>query len=189
MQNDFRNDYHLKALVEHSRMLSHLDKNQTAVDCDRSKRTSKNVNDRNKFWKGVEGLYTIIVTYKTLPAKKFKSYYSAQALIKPFVVNPYELRRTKRLDRHCGDIPIQIVFLMLDNLTLPHIGQILTPVERWARVLRDPAFRSGVAKIPKTKTIHDFEALTGDVKSTRAFIERLDVTKLPAAVKESYEHG
>ena len=187
MQNDFRNDYHVKALVEHSRMLSHLDKDQTAAD--RSKRTAKNVNDRNKFWKGVEGLYTIIVTNKRLPSKKLKSYYSAEALMEPFVVNPYELRHTKQLDRHFGDIPIQIVFLMLDNLTPPHIGQILTPVERWAHVLRDPALRSGVAKIPKTKTIHDVEALAGDVKSIRSFIERLDVTKLPAAVKESYEHA
>ena len=47
MQNDFRNDYHVKALVEHSRMQIHLDKDQTAAD--RSKRTAKNVNDRNHF--------------------------------------------------------------------------------------------------------------------------------------------
>jgi hypothetical protein len=186
MQNDFRNDYHVKALVEHSRMLSLLDKNQIAAD--RTNRAAKNVNDKNKFWKGVEGLYTIIVTNKRLSSKKLKSYYSGEAVMEPFVVNPYELRHAKQLDRHYGDIPIQIVFLMLGNLSPPLLGQVLTPVQRWAHALKDP-LRGGVTKIPKTKTIEDVDAVAGDVKAIRAFIERLDITKLPADVKESYEHS
>jgi len=32
MQNDFRDDYQIKALIEHSRMLSSLDTKQTKED-------------------------------------------------------------------------------------------------------------------------------------------------------------
>ena len=63
----------------------------------------------------------------------------------------------------------------------------MTPVERWAQVFQDPALRSGVATIPTTKRIKDVEALAGDVKSIRAFIDRLDVTKLPLHLKENYD--
>ena len=185
MQNDFRGDYHMKALVEHSRMLSRLDTDQTAGD--RFKRTAKNGTDRNKFWKGVEGIYTIIMTNKSFPSSKLKSYYSGETVMEPFLVNPYELRHVEQLDRHLGDIPNQVVFLMLSNLNPQHTGQVLTPVERWAHVFRDPALRSGVAKIPKTKEIKNVDALAGDVKSIRAFIDRLNVTKLPIHVKECYE--
>jgi hypothetical protein len=104
-------------------------------------------------------------------------------------VNPYELRHVNQLDRHLGDVPIQVVFLMLDKLKLPHPGQVLTPVERWAQVFRDPALKSGVARIPTTKKIKDVEALAGDVKSIRAFIDRLNVTNLPIHVKESYDRS
>ena len=185
MQNDFRGDYHMKALVEHSRMLSRLDIDQTTSD--RSRRTAKNVVDKNKFWKGVEGLYTIIVTNKSFPLSTLKSHYCSETVAEPFLVNPYELRHVKRLDRHLGDIPVQVVFLMLDKLKPPHPGQVLTPVERWAHVFQDPALRSGVATIPTTKRIKDVEALAGDVKSIRAFIDRLDVTKLPIHLRDNYD--
>ena len=185
MQNDFRSDYHMKALVEHSRMLSRLDIDQTTSD--RSRRTAKNALDKNKFWKGVEGLYTIIVTNKSFPLSTLKSHYFSETVAEPFLVNPYELRHVKQLDRHLGDIPNQVVFLMLDKLKPPHPGQVLTPVERWAQVFQDPALRSGVATIPTTKRIKDVEALAGDVKSIRAFIDRLDVTKLPLHLKDNYD--
>ena len=185
MQNDFRSDYHMKALVEHSRMLSRLDIDQTTSD--RSRRTAKNVVDKNKFWKGVEGLYTIIVTNKSFPLSTLKSHYFSETVAEPFLVNPYELRHVKQLDRHLGDIPNQVVFLMLDKLKPPHPGQVLTPVERWAHVFQDPALRSGVATIPTTKRIKDVEALAGDVKSIRAFIDRLDVTKLPIHLRDNYD--
>jgi flagellar biosynthesis/type III secretory pathway protein FliH len=77
---------------------------------------------------------------------------------------------------------------MLGNLSPPLLGQVLTPVQRWAHVLKDQ-LRGGVTKIPKTKKIEDVDAVAGDVKAIRAFIERLDITKLPADVKESYEHS
>jgi hypothetical protein len=64
---------------------------------------------------------------------------------------------------------------------------VLTPVERWAHVFQDPALRSGVATIPTTKRIKDVEALAGDVKSIRAFIDRLDVTKLPIHFRDNYD--
>ncbi len=184
MQNDVQDDYHLKALVEHSRMLSRLDTDQTTRD--RSRRTAKNVVDKNKFWKGVEGLYTIIVTNQSFPSSTLKSHYCSETVAEPFPINPYELRHVKQLDRQLGDIPIQLVFLMLDKLKLPHSGQVWTPVERWAFVFRDPALRSKVTIIPTTKRIKDVEALAGDVKSIRAFIDRLDVTKLPLHL-ESYD--
>ena len=185
MQNDFRSDYHVKALLEHSRMLSRLDIDQTTSD--RFRRTAKNILDKNNFWKGVEGLYTIIVTNKSFPLSTLKSHYLSETVAEPFLVNPYELRHIKQLDRHLGDIPNQVVFLMLDKLKPPHPGQVLTPVERWAQVFQDPALRSGVATIPTTKRIKDVEALAGDVKSIRAFIDRLDVTKLPLHLRDNYD--
>ena len=185
MQNDFRSDYHVKALLEHSRMLSRLDTDQ--ITGDRYKRTAKNGADRNKFLTGVEGSYTIIMTNKSFPSPKLKSNYSGETVMEPFLVNPHELRHVKQLDRHLGDIPIQVVFLMLSNLSPMRTGQVLTPVERWAHVFRDPALRSVVTKIPTTKKIKDVDALAGDAKSIRAFIDRLNVTKLPLHVKERYE--
>ncbi len=92
------------------------------------------------------------------------------------------------MDRQLGDIPIQLVFLMLDKLKLPP-GQVLTPVERWAFIFWDAALRSKVTIIPTTKRIKDVEALAGDVKSIRAFIDRLDVTKLPLHLESYYRRA
>jgi hypothetical protein len=53
MQNDFRDDYHMKTLAEHSRIVSLLDIYQTNED--QNKREAKNKQDANRFWKGIFG--------------------------------------------------------------------------------------------------------------------------------------
>ena len=131
-------------------------------------------------------MYKIIVSDKSFPSSTFKSHYSGETVAEPFLVNHYELRHVKQLDRHSGDFPVEVVLLMLDKSQPPRPGQVLTPVERWARVFREPVLKPGAGIIPTTKIIEDVDALAGDVESIRAFINRLEVTNLHINVKDSY---
>lgn len=183
MQNDFRDDYHLKSLVEHARMVSRLDVDQTSED--QVKQSETNKNNARKFWKGVQGLYAIVITNKAFPLVRMKEYYAAEPVMEPLLINPYELRHTKQLDRHYGDVPSQIVLLMLDNLK-KSVGELSTPIERWAYLFKDPALRTGVKRIPEVKEILDPEVIAGPDKAITAFIERVKVENLPWEVRDQY---
>jgi hypothetical protein len=76
MQNDFRDDYHMEALAEHSRMVNLLDTYQTNKD--QNKRTAENKQDVNRFWKGIQGIYTIVITNKGFESKSMKFAYPAE---------------------------------------------------------------------------------------------------------------
>ena len=76
MQNDFRDDYHMKALAEHSRMVSLLDTDQTKED--KNKRAAKNKQDAKRFWKGIQGIYTIVITNKGFDSESMKLAYPAE---------------------------------------------------------------------------------------------------------------
>lgn len=183
IQNDFRDDYHLKSLIEHSRMLSRLDTDQTIGDL--TLRSEKNKNDIRKFWKGIQGLYTIVLTNKSFPNGKMKKNYPEESVMEPFLVNSYELRHTEQLDRRYGDVPNQLVLLMLDNLKgTPDENS--SAVERWAYLFKDPSLRSGVKKISETKKIEDPEIISGGNKAIEAFIERVKTENLPQEVRERY---
>eukprot|EP01099_Mayorella_cantabrigiensis_P008509 TRINITY_DN8006_c0_g1_i1.p1 TRINITY_DN8006_c0_g1~~TRINITY_DN8006_c0_g1_i1.p1 ORF type:complete len:373 (+),score=26.80 TRINITY_DN8006_c0_g1_i1:184-1302(+) len=183
MQNDFRDDYHLKSLVEHSRMLSRLDTDQTLEE--QTLRVDKNKGDLNKFWKNVEGLYTIVITNKAFTAGKMKSSYPDETMMEPFLINNYELRHTEQLERRYGDIPNQIVLLMLDNLN-KEAEELSSPLERWAYLFKDPSLKSGVRKISETKDISDPDLVAGGNRSIRAFIDRVNIEHLPQEVRERY---
>ena len=183
MQNDFRDDYHLKSLVEHARMLSRLDIDQNIEDQTQREETSKS--SKKKFWKGIQGLYAIVITNKAFPLSKMKSYYPSESVMEPSLVNPYELRHTKQLDRHYGDVPNQIVLLMLDNLT-KSAEELSTPVERWAYLFKDSSLKTGVKKISETKNIQDPELVAGPDKAITAFIDRVSVKNLPHEVRDRY---
>jgi hypothetical protein len=183
MQNDFRDDYHLKSLIEHSRMLGKLDIDQTISD--QQVRSEKNRKDFKRFWKGIEGLYTVVITNKGFPLERRKRNYSEETLMEPYLVNCYELRHTQRLDRHYGDTPNQLVLLMLDNLKgIP--GTFSSEIDRWAYLFKDAGLKSGVKKISETKEISDPDAIAGDNKAIKAFIERVKEENLPAEVRERY---
>jgi hypothetical protein len=77
MQNEFREDYHMKYLVEHSRMLSSLDLHQP--EDAREKRKFKNKIDSTKLWKGINGVYTVIITNKAFDIKRMKMFFSQGA--------------------------------------------------------------------------------------------------------------
>ena len=179
MQNDFRDDYHLKALVEHSRMLGRLDTDQT--DDDKMKRTLKNKSDSADFWKGIRGIYTVVITNKAFGEKTMKHCYPGEKRMEPLLVNPYELRHTKQLDRHYGDIPNRIILLMLDNLNKP-ATELTTSIEEWAYIFKERTFRSGSEKIPETKEIEELIAQRNP--GIREFIDRIDVDNLPNEVWE-----
>jgi hypothetical protein len=73
MQNEFREDYHMKYLVENSRMLSSLDLHQP--EDAREKRKFKNKLDNTKFWKGINGVYIVIITNKAFDIKRMKMFF------------------------------------------------------------------------------------------------------------------
>ena len=183
MQNDFRDDYHLKSLIEHARMLSRLDTDQNMGD--QAQRAESNKLDTKKFWKGIQGLYAIVITNKAFPLSRVKSYYAPEPVMEPLLVNPYELRHTKQLDRHYGDVPNQIVLLMLDNLN-KSAKELTTPIERWAYLFKDPSLRTGVKKILETKDIQDPEIVAGSDRAITAFIDRVNVKNLPQEVRDRY---
>ena len=183
MQNDFRDDYHFKSLVEHSRMLSRLDIDQNMGD--QVQREENNKNDKRKFWKGIQGLYTIVITNKAFPFYKMKNYNASESVMEPFLVNPYELRHTKQLDRHYGDVPNQIVLLMLNNLTKSD-RELSTNIERWAYLFKDSSLKTGVRKIVETKDIYNPEVIAGPDKAITAFIDRVNIKNLPHEVRDRY---
>lgn len=183
MQNDFRDDYHMKSLVEHARMLSRLDTGQSMEE--QEQRAEKNKNDKKKFWKGIQGLYAVVITNKTFPLSSMKRFYPGETVMEPFLVNHYELRHMKKLDRHYGDIPNQIVLLMLDNLK-KSAGELSSPIERWSYLFKDSSIRSGVTKISETKEIEDPEIIAGEDPAIREFIDRVNIKNLPYEVRERY---
>ena len=183
MQNDFRDDYHLKALIEHSRMLARLDTDQT--EDDKEKRKLKNKDDATNFWKGIQGVYTLVITNKAFAQKRMKLSHPDETLMEPLLLNPYELRHTELLDRHFGDKPHRIILLMLDHLKKT-AAELSSPIEDWAYVFKDTALKSGVKAIPETKEIEDIELVANRNPGIREFIERIDVNNLPAEVRDRY---
>ena len=125
MENDFRDDYQLKALIEHSSMLSQ-DTDQTEED--RNKRAEKNKRDATHFLKGIQGIYTIVITNKVFDFQRIKLTYLAEKTMEPLLVNPYELRHTEQLDRSYGDIPNRVVLLMLGHLNNKSVAELETTI-------------------------------------------------------------
>ena len=183
MQNDFRDDYHMKALAEHSRMVSLLDTDQTQEDKD--KRAQKSENNTNRFWTGIEGIYTIVITNKGFDSKSMKVAYPAEKKMEPLLVNPYELRHTEQLDRHYGHVPNRIILLMLDHLNKP-VAELKTPIEDWAYVLKEQTLRKGAVTIPVTKELQEIELIANRNPGIREFIERIDVKNLPNQVRDRH---
>jgi len=179
IQNDFRDNYQLKALLEHSAILSLLDKDQDVKS--QLKRRKGNIKDTNSLWKGITGIYTIIITNKAFGPKRMKLLYSDEPLLK----NPYELLHMKQLDCRYGDVPNKIILLMLDHLH-KHANELLTPIEDWAYVLKDEALRSGVETIPVTKELVDIDVIANRNPGIKEFVERLNVNNLPQEVRDRY---
>jgi hypothetical protein len=183
MQNDFRDDYHLKCLVEHCRMIGRLDTAQTLEE--QSQRSERNSHDRLKFWKGIQGLYTIVLTNKSFSASRCKSQFTDEALMEPFLVNTYELRHIKQLERLFGDIPNQIVLLMMDRLDKA-AADLTSSIERWAYAFKDTTMKSGAVKIRETKAIEEPEVIAGKDPAILAFFDRLNVKNVPHDLRECY---
>ena len=175
MQNDFRDDYHMKSLIEYARMLSRLDTTQSHEDQER--RSQRNKNDTSKFWKGIEGIYAIVITNKGFSSSQMKKFYPEEPLMEPSLVNRYELRHTEKLGRRYGDIPSQIVLVMLDNMNKSQ-ENLSSSIERWAYVFKDSSMRSGSnKKIQETKEIIDPELLAGGDQAISEFIDRVNMDK------------
>ena len=182
MQNDFRDDYHLKSLIEHARMLSHLDVDQNLTDLNSQE---KGNGGSRKFWKEVQGSYTLVITNKAFPLSRKKKYYTEEPLMEPELVNPYELRHIQQLGRHYGDIPNQIILLMLSNLSKKP-SELSSSVERCSYLLKDSSMKSGVKKIAEEKEIEDPEVVAGGDPAIQSFIDRLNMKNLPEDIRNRY---
>ncbi len=184
MQNDFRDDYHLKALIEHSRMISRLDLEQAVEGQELC--MDGNLNDKRKFWKDIKGIYSLVITNKEFSPQKMKEYYPNEPLMEPNLVNIYELRHVDQLDRHYENVPNKLALLMLAQLhDKPY--EEMTPVERWAYAFNDENLRSGVKKINELKKIEDPEKLAKGDPALLEFLERIESQNLPTRVVDRFQ--
>ena len=184
MQNDFTDDYHLKALIEHSRMIGRIDLDQTRALSRTEEKNLKKKGSR-KFWKGIQGIYSVVLTNKAFSEKRFKSRYTKEPLMEPDLRNTYELRNITNLSRHYGDIPNQIVLLMLANLP-DKSEKDFSPLERWAYMFQDKGLRHGARKIEEIREIKNPKEVAGGDKAIERFIQRLDIRHLPQEVIDRY---
>lgn len=157
----------------------------SSVEDDQSIRTRQEKKEASSFWKGIEGFYTLVITNKEFKESTMKLGYPGEETMEPALVNVYELRHTKNLDRHYGEVPNQIVLLILGRLVKP-VAELQTSIEKWAYVFRDHGMRSGTAKLSTTKYIEDFNLVIENDPAIREFIERIDVNNLPNSVRERY---
>lgn len=183
MQNDFRDDYHLKALIEHSRMIGRIDLDQHG-ETDKMERGRKK-DASPKYWKDIQGIYSIVLTNKAFGKTKKKKTYLNEPIMEPDLLNTYELRNIHHLERHFGDIPNQLTLLMLANLKEKPISA-LSSLERWAYIFQEKALRHGARKIPATKSIENPEELAAGDEAMKEFIDSLDIRHLPEEVRERY---
>ena len=105
MQNDFRGDYFVKALVESSRLISRLDHAILST-------TSDHKESSRQFWKEIKGVYTIIITNQRMTGTRINSNLPK---MEPDLVNPYTLRHAHHLERTFGEIPYQLTLITLAN--------------------------------------------------------------------------
>jgi hypothetical protein len=185
MQNDYRSDYHLKALVEHSRMISHIDKGMSGEEFT----DSETVKGRSlkSFWKDIQGIYTIVLTNKTFSLKRMKERYRDEVLMEPYLVNPYELRHTEFPDRHYGDVRNQIILVMLGNLKAKTPKETHESKEKWSFLFSEKSLSSGVAPLPTIKVIEDYEYLAKDEPGIEEFFKRMEINHIPTEFRERVE--
>lgn len=183
MQNDFRDDYHLKALIEHSRMIGRIDLDQHEA-ANNTDSESPKVSSA-KYWRDIAGIYSIVLTNKAFGETRKKTTYADEPVMEPDLLNTYELRNVHHLERHFGDIPNQLTLLMLANLEDKPISA-RSQLERWASLFQEKALRHGSRKIPETKAIEYPEELAAGDAAMKEFIDSLDVRHLPQAVREQY---
>jgi len=185
IQNDFRPHYHIKALVEHSRMISMLDLLRLKRLAQGTNSTASD-NHTKEFWRKIEGVYTIVVTNKVPSHATMKNIYPKEPVMEPCLLNRYELRHTIDLNRHFGDKPSQIILFTVNNLKNLPAAELLTPVEQWAYVFQDSMLKSGSAKIPETKTIEGVDHLISKNPGIKAFLDRISVGAVPSDVYVQY---
>jgi hypothetical protein len=185
MQNDFRPHYHMKALVEHSRMISALDLLHMKRNVEETIATEKTSRSK-EFWRDIEGIYTIIITNKASSVETLKKMYRDEPVSEPCLLNRYELRHTEHLNRHYGDKPFQIILFTVNNLKKSLASELESSIEQWAYVFQDSMLRSGTAKIPETKTIEGMDFVTAKNPGIKAFIDRIHVGAVPSEVLNKY---
>jgi hypothetical protein len=178
MQNDFRDDYHMKALLKCARTLSRLRSEQNAKD-----ENHNGVNSNREFWKNIQGIYAIVLTNKALDVHRMNGFYQEEPLMEPNLVNTNELCHVNELTRHNGDTPHQLVLLMLANLRTDHLSKSFSPIEKWAYVFKDT--NMCVRRISTVMEIEDSDIIEED-PAIKEFVERLDVDRIPSSVRDNY---
>jgi hypothetical protein len=175
----------MKALVEHSRMISALDLLHMKRNIEETIATEKTSRSK-EFWRDIEGIYTIIITNKASSVETLKKMYRDEPVSEPCLLNRYELRHTEHLNRHYGDKPFQIILFTVNNLKKSLASELESSIEQWAYVFQDSMLRSGTAKIPETKTIEGMDFVTAKNPGIKAFIDRIHVGAVPSEVLNKY---
>jgi hypothetical protein len=185
MQNDFRLHYHMKAILEHCRMISNLDLHHVKRNFE-SRISTESKGQSKEFWRNIQGLFTIVITNKAPNVETMKAMYPHEPVSEPCLLNRYELRHSDYPNRHFGDKPFQVILLNCNNLKKSSATELVSPVEQWAYLFQDSMLRSGIAKIPETKTIEGLDFIIDRNPGIKAFIDRICVGAVPSEVLNEY---
>jgi hypothetical protein len=158
MQNDFREHYYMRMVVDHSASIIELNNvlKKQALQKVSDKFAVRSTALRN-MWNDIDGIFSIVVTNKRLADKKDR--YRDESWMEPDLINPYELRHTGHLSRHFGDMPSQVIVFSLANFPVPTDISQLQDEDYFALLFHEPLLETGT-KIPSKKSIEiDMEAL------------------------------
>lgn len=197
MQNDYREDYPDKALVEFCRLMGNVDAIQYQ-DCTRSEDhagaaaaappSRKRPRMDQDFWKSVKSLITLVISNKEFPADKTKERFPDQSLMEPGIVNTYTMRHTEQPERCLGSVDARIVLVMLANFK-KGADALESNMDRWLFALKDEGLKTGRQAMETYKHIDSLTTVEGDSQPLKRFYQLLDKTGIEGDRLREYEES
>lgn len=182
MQNVAQRYGEVESLLKHGRILSRLESAQTLEP--RSPMLGGRTNDMLKILKEVTSVYTIVITQKSNSSSCLKEIFSDEAFIESSWVNTCELSHVNHFHRRFGDVPNQMVFLTIGDLTKSP-AELSTSLERWCYLFKDDSdTKDGL--IHETLQIDDPDVVAGDIQAIHHFLDRLKLENVPDEVRLKY---
>ncbi len=183
LQNNFQNDSPLKNKVGH---LSTTNRSDTADTLqEQAQKFDKSTNNQSILSSEFQGSYCIVIVNKPSSASRMKVHYSNESATEPLVVNKYELRNVKQVERLFPGFQYQQIVLSMGHLQQP-ASELTTLMERWVHALNDPSKNSGSTQITATKKIEQPEVVAGGDPAILAFFDRLSIDNVPEDLKQRY---
>jgi hypothetical protein len=201
MQNDYREDYPDKALVEFCRLLGNMDVMHYQVCSNPSAHAAtyesegaaatppkKRLRMDPYFWKSIPKVITLVITNKEFSETKRKERFPDQFLKEPDIINEYTLRHTRVSERRLGNIDARIVLVMLANFTKAE-ETLSTDMDRWLFALKDEHLRTGHRRMDMYKHVSSLAAVEGDNPSLKRFYHLLNKEAIEAQQLRPYEEN